>query len=172
MTAGLNVPADSNASPFGDRIGSAESRVHVPIGGVKETAATAAKAMRTKTTPAAVCAVRFAEKGTLIITCFPSLRTNWTWKQPLGGPVESMRGNRTVRSKLGYKLNERLSWDLQCRLAGLAIHSQASSTFFRRRKTDVCRPGDGSGVVQNEAQLLWRKLFQVDSVKKVKVHQH
>src|SRR5229473_3064637 len=46
-TEGLNVPADSNPSPRGDKIGSRESRVHFPKRGVNGTAATAAKAMRT-----------------------------------------------------------------------------------------------------------------------------
>src|ERR1039457_5575483 len=72
-TEGLNVPADSNVSPFGDTIGSTESRVHFPKGGVKETVAIAAKAMRTNADTLAVCAERDAEKETLVIAALPSL---------------------------------------------------------------------------------------------------
>src|SRR5208282_549839 len=125
MTAGLNVPADSNPSPIGARIGSATTRVHFPKGGAKEMAATAAKAMRIKADTPAVCAVRF-EKRPLIITRLPSLLTNRTQKQSHGAHLGRSGACYMNDSKLGRKLDVRLSRDLWCRFAGLAIHTQAN----------------------------------------------
>src|ERR1700722_18479839 len=72
-TEGLKVPADSNLSPCGTRMGSAESRVQVPKGGEKETAAAAANAMPRNAAMAEDLAARIAEKRILIIMKLPSL---------------------------------------------------------------------------------------------------
>src|SRR6267378_5259059 len=80
-TEGLKVPADSKRSPWGDTMGSGESRVHFPKGGLYGTAATAARAMRTNTVTTDARAARVAKQGTLSIAGIPLLRANWTrWK--------------------------------------------------------------------------------------------
>src|SRR5229473_4311140 len=72
-TEGLNVPADSKPSPWGDTMGSGESRVHFPKGGVKGTAATAARAMRTATETVNVRAARVARNDIFAIAGIPFL---------------------------------------------------------------------------------------------------
>src|SRR5580658_184239 len=93
ITAGLNVPADSNPLPLGDTTGSATSRVHFPKGGAKVMAATATKAMWINTDTLAVCDVRFAEKRILIITRLPSLPTSGRQKQFSRGTIEAITNN-------------------------------------------------------------------------------
>jgi hypothetical protein len=77
-TEGLNVPADSKPSPWGDTMGSGESRVHFPKGGVKGAAAAVARATRTTTERVNVRAARVAKRETLTIgvqlVCRKSLR--------------------------------------------------------------------------------------------------
>src|ERR1700674_89210 len=72
-TEGLNVPADSNPAPWGDTMGSGESRVHFPKGGVNGTAATAARAMRTNTVTADTRAARIRRADTLTMAGIPFL---------------------------------------------------------------------------------------------------
>jgi hypothetical protein len=54
-------------------MGSGESRVHFPKGGVKGAAATAARAMRTTTETVNVCAARVATNETFAIAGIPFL---------------------------------------------------------------------------------------------------
>src|SRR5229473_3158601 len=72
-TEGLKVPADSNPSPRGETMGSGESRVHIPKGGVNGTAETAARAMRINTVTADARAARVAKEDTLTIAGIPFL---------------------------------------------------------------------------------------------------
>jgi hypothetical protein len=52
-------------------MGSGESRVHFPKGGVNGTAAIAARAMRTNTVMANACAARVAKEDTLTMAGIP-----------------------------------------------------------------------------------------------------
>src|SRR6267142_946896 len=70
-TEGLNVPADSKVSPWGEMMGSAETRVQAPKDGEKETAA--ATAMPIDAAKAKVLAWRIAERGIRFFIRLPSL---------------------------------------------------------------------------------------------------
>src|SRR5258708_4157528 len=79
-TEGLKVPADSNLSPCGETMGSAQSRGHLPKGGEEEMGAIAVMAMAINATRANALAARIAERGILFFMRLPSLTKQLRWK--------------------------------------------------------------------------------------------
>src|ERR1700674_437853 len=151
-TEGLNVPADSNPSPRGDKIGPGESRAHFPKRGVNGTAATAARAMRTSVVTADARAARVAKEETLTIPEIPFLTSELDTTETSGKFLLCDKRQTINRSEFGQQLNERPSRDLQRLADGLAIYTQTSGSLSCRRNSDRCSSGNGRWVVQDEIQ--------------------
>src|SRR6266852_860150 len=152
-TEGLNVPADSNPSPRGDRIGSGESRAHFPKREVNGTAAAAARAKRTSAVTANAHAARVAKEETLNIAEIPFLTIELDTTETSRKFLLCGNGQTIIRSEFGQQLNERPSRDLQRLADALAIYAQTNGSLSRSRNSDRCSSGNGRWVVQDEIQL-------------------
>src|ERR1700694_3000632 len=149
-TEGLNVPADSNPAPWGETMGSGESRVHFPKGGVNGTLATAARAMKTNTVRADARAARIAREDTLTIAGIPFHTIELDTTETSRKFLLCGYGQTIYRSEFGQQSDERPSRDLQRLAGGLAIYTHTNGSLSRCRNRDRCRSGNGRWVIQDE----------------------
>ncbi len=134
-------------------MGSGDSRVHFPKGGVNGAAATTARAMRTHTATADARAPRVAKEDTLTIAEIPFLTIELDTMENFQ-KISSLWLRQTIyRSEFGQQLDERPSRDLQRLADGLALYAQTNSSLSRYRNSDRCSSGNGHWVVQDEIQL-------------------
>src|SRR5229473_5964902 len=152
-TEGLKVPADSNPSPRGDKIGSGESRSHFPNRGLNGTVAAAARAIRTRAVTEDTRAARIAKVETLSIAGIPFLAIELDTMETSRKFLLCGNGQTIIRSEFGQQLNERPSRDLQLLADALAIYAQTNGSLSRCRNSDRCSSGNGRWVVQDEIQL-------------------